>query len=53
MGNSLPAVRSINHKYIVVGGEIKMKVLITIIGICAATLLLWYIYILMKGDEQK
>lgn len=30
-----------------------MKVLITIIGVCAAALLLWYIYILMKGDEQK
>ncbi len=25
MGNSLLAVRGINHKYIVVGGESKMK----------------------------
>lgn len=29
-----------------------MHILIGIIGICAAAMLLWYVYILMKGDEQ-
>lgn len=29
-----------------------MKILIAIIGLCAAAMLLWYVYILMKGDEQ-
>lgn len=27
-----------------------MQVMIALIGICAAALLLWYVYILMKGD---
>ena len=29
-----------------------MQVMIAVIGICAAAMLLWYVYILMKGDEQ-
>lgn len=29
-----------------------MQILIALIGVCAATMLLWYVYILMKGDEQ-
>lgn len=29
-----------------------MQIIITIIGICAAVMLLWYVYILMKGDDQ-
>ena len=29
-----------------------MQIMIAIIGICAAAMLLWYVYILMKGDEQ-
>jgi hypothetical protein len=29
-----------------------MQILIAIIGLCAAAMLLWYVYILMKGDEQ-
>ncbi len=29
-----------------------MQIIIAIIGICAAAMLLWYVYILMKGDEQ-
>lgn len=29
-----------------------MQIIITIIGICAAAMLLWYVYILMKGDDQ-
>lgn len=29
-----------------------MQVMIAILGICAAAMLLWYVYILMKGDEQ-
>ena len=28
------------------------KILIAIIGLCAAAMLLWYVYILIKGDEQ-
>lgn len=30
-----------------------MNVLIGIIGTCAAVLLVYYVYILMKGDKQK
>lgn len=30
-----------------------MNVLITIIGLCAMALLIYYVYILMKGDSQK
>lgn len=30
-----------------------MQIIIAIIGMGAAALLLWYVYILMKGDEQK
>ena len=29
-----------------------MQIMIAIIGICAAAMLLWYVYILMKGEEQ-
>jgi hypothetical protein len=32
--------------------ENNMKIMIAILGICAAAMLLWYVYILMKGDEQ-
>ena len=30
-----------------------MNIIIGIIGICAAALLGYYVYILMKGDKQK
>lgn len=29
-----------------------MQMLIALIGVCAAAILLWYVYILMKGDDQ-
>ena len=29
-----------------------MQMLIALIGVCAAAMLLWYDYILMKGDDQ-
>ena len=29
-----------------------MQILIALTGVCAAAMLLWYVYILMKGDEQ-
>ncbi len=29
-----------------------MQILIAPIGVCAAAMLLWYVYILMKGDDQ-
>lgn len=29
-----------------------MQMLIALIGVCAAAMLLWYFYILMKGDNQ-
>lgn len=29
-----------------------MQIMIVILGICAAAMLLWYVYILMKGDGQ-
>jgi len=29
-----------------------MQTLIALIGVCAAAMLLWYVYILMKGDDQ-
>ncbi len=29
-----------------------MQIMIAIIGISAAAMLLWYIYILMKGDDE-
>ena len=29
-----------------------MQIMIAIIGSCAAAMLLWYVDILMKGDEQ-
>ena len=29
-----------------------MQIIVAVIGICAAAMLLWYVYILMKGDEQ-
>lgn len=29
-----------------------MQILIAIIGLCAAAMLLWYVYILMNGDDQ-
>lgn len=28
-----------------------MQILIALIGVCAAAMLLWYVYILMKGDD--
>ncbi len=30
-----------------------MNILIMLIGLCAALLLIYYVYILMKGDEHK
>lgn len=30
-----------------------MNIIIGFIGLCAAALLIHYVYILMKGDEQK
>lgn len=30
-----------------------MGLLVAIIGACAALLLIYYVYILMKGDHQK
>lgn len=32
-------------------GEKIMQIMIAIIGICAAAILLWYVYILMKGAD--
>lgn len=32
-------------------GEKIMQIMIAIIGICAAAMLLWYVYILMKGAD--
>ena len=29
-----------------------MQILIALIGVCAAAMLLWYVYILMNGDDQ-
>lgn len=29
-----------------------MQILIALIGVCAAAMLLWYVYILMKGDDK-
>ena len=29
-----------------------MQILIELIGVCAAAMLLWYVYILMKGEDQ-
>lgn len=29
-----------------------MQILIALIGVCAAAMLLWYVYILIKGDDQ-
>lgn len=29
-----------------------MQMLIALIGVCAAAMLLWYVYILMKEDDQ-
>ena len=29
-----------------------MQILIALIGVGAAAMLLWYVYILMKGDDQ-
>lgn len=29
-----------------------MKGMILILGLCAAAMLLWYFYILMKGDDK-
>lgn len=29
-----------------------MQMPIALIGVCAAAMLLWYVYILMKGDDQ-
>lgn len=29
-----------------------MQMVVILIGICAVALLLWFVYILMKGDER-
>lgn len=29
-----------------------MQILIALIGVCAAAMLLWFVYILIKGDDQ-
>lgn len=29
-----------------------MPIMIAVIAICAMAMLLWYVYILMKGDER-
>ena len=29
-----------------------MQLLIALIGVCAAAMLLWYVHILMTGDDQ-
>lgn len=29
-----------------------MQIIVAAIGICAAAMLLWYVWILMRGDEQ-
>ncbi len=29
-----------------------MQIMVAILGICAAAMLVWYVYILMKGDEK-
>ena len=29
-----------------------MQMLIALIGVCAAAMLLWYVYTLMKADDQ-
>lgn len=29
-----------------------MEILIALIGLCAAAMLLWYVWLLLKGDEQ-
>jgi hypothetical protein len=29
-----------------------MSIIISIIGLCAAALLIYYVYVLMKGDSQ-
>ena len=34
------------------GLQALMQMLIALIGVCAAAMLLWYVYILMKGDDQ-
>lgn len=34
-------------------GGLSMQVIIALIGAVATALLIWYVYILMKGDEQK
>lgn len=29
-----------------------MQIMVAILGICAAAMLAWYVYILMKGDDK-
>lgn len=29
-----------------------MNVMVILMGVCAAAMLLWYVYILMKGDDK-
>lgn len=29
-----------------------MQIIIAVLGVCAAAMLLWYVCILMKGDDQ-
>lgn len=33
-------------------GEKTMQIMVAILGICAAAMLAWYVYILMKGDDK-
>lgn len=33
-------------------GEVSMKIMVPMIGIVAVALLVYYIYILMKGEEK-
>lgn len=30
-----------------------MQIIIAILGLCGISMLLWYFYILLKGDEQS
>lgn len=34
-------------------GGMNMSLLVAVIGACAGLLLIYYVYILMKGDHQK
>ncbi len=34
-------------------GASDMNIIIALMGICAVVILIYYVYILMKGDSQK